>query len=70
MPLKDNRMNHNIIITNKRIILIVIVLSLSGLTVLAIAGAAAAGLESNIAPAQSIPSYQGITSPPSPGSFP
>ena len=51
-------MNHNIIITNKRIILIVIVLSLSGLTVLAIAGGgAAAGLESNIAPAQSIPSY-------------
>lgn len=68
MPPKDNRMNHNIIITNKRIILIVIVLSLSGLTVLATAGGG--GLESNIAPAQSILSHQGITSPPpSPGSF-
>jgi hypothetical protein len=67
MPPKDNRMNQNIIITNKRIILIVIVLSLSGLTVLATAGG---GLESNIAPAQSILSHQGITSPPpSPGSF-
>ncbi|MBD0360009.1 MAG: hypothetical protein ICV56_04790, partial [Nitrososphaeraceae archaeon] len=62
-------MNHNIIITNKRIILIVIVLSLSGLTVLATAGGRSAGLESNIAPAQSIPSNQGITSPPSSGSF-
>jgi Dioxygenase len=70
MPPKDNRMNHNIIITNKRIILIIIVLSLFGLTVLATAGGGSAGLESNIAPAQSIPSNQGITSPPSsPGSF-
>jgi protocatechuate 3,4-dioxygenase beta subunit len=71
MPPKDNRMNQNIIITNKRIILIVIVLSLSGLTVLATAAGGRAGLESNIAPAQSIPSHQGITSapPPSPGSF-
>src|SRR5918999_785589 len=69
MPPKDNKMNHNIIITNKRIILIVIVLSLSGLTVLATAGGGAAGLGSNIASAQSIPSNQGITSPP-PGSFP
>lgn len=69
MPPKDNKMNHNIIITNKRIILIVIVLSLSGLTVLATAGGGV-GLESNIASAQSIPSNQGITSPPSPGSFP
>ena len=69
MPPKDNKMNHNILITNKRIILIVIVLSLSGLTVLATAGGGAAGLGSNIASAQSIPSNQGITSPPS-GSFP
>src|ERR671910_1565001 len=68
MPPKDNKMNHNIIITNKRIILIVIILSLSGLTVLATAGGGA-GLGSNIASAQSIPSNQGITSPP-PGSFP
>ena len=70
MPPKDNRMNHDIIITNKRIILIVIVLSLSGLTVLATAGGGA-GLESNIASVQSIPSHRGITfpPPPSPGSF-
>ena len=68
MPPKDNKMNHNIIITNKRIILIVIILSLSGLTVLATAGGGA-GLGSNIASAQSIPSNQGIPSPP-PGSFP
>lgn len=71
MPPKDNRMNHNIIITNKRIVLIVIALSLSGLTILATAGGGSAGLESNIASAQSIPSNQGITSPPpSLGSFP
>jgi hypothetical protein len=79
MPLKDNKMNHTTII-NKRIILIVIVLSLSGLIVLA----AAAGLASSIASAQSIPavihpsgnncnsisSNQGIASPSHPGPFP
>jgi protocatechuate 3,4-dioxygenase beta subunit len=71
MPPKDNKMNHNIIITNKRIILIVIVLSLSGLTVLATAGGGGeAGLESNIVSAQSIPSNEGIKSSPPPGSFP
>jgi protocatechuate 3,4-dioxygenase beta subunit len=57
-------MNH--IIINKRIIVIVIALSLSGLTVLA----AEEGLASNIASAQSIPSNQGMASPPSPGPFP
>jgi protocatechuate 3,4-dioxygenase beta subunit len=78
MPLKDNKMNHTTII-NKRIILIVIVLSLYGLIVLA-----AAGLESNIASAQSISAVilppknnsnsiswnQGIASPSHPGPFP
>ena len=57
-------MNH--IIINKRILVIVIALSLSGLTVLA---AAEEGLASNIASAQSIPSNQGMASPP-PGPFP
>jgi protocatechuate 3,4-dioxygenase beta subunit len=57
-------MNH--IIINKRILVIVIALSLSGLTVLA----AEEGLASNIASAQSIPSNQGMASPPSPGPFP
>src|SRR5215208_779885 len=56
----------NRIIINKRIIVIVIALSLSGLTVLA----AEEGLASNIASAQSIPSNQGMASPPSPGPFP
>ena len=58
-------MNH--IIINKRILVIVIALSLSGLTVLA---AEEEGLASNIASAQSIPSNQGMASPPSPGPFP
>jgi hypothetical protein len=67
IPPNDNKMNHTII-TNKRIILIVIVLSLSGLIVLA---AAAGGLAyNNIASPQSIPSNQGMASPPSPGPFP
>jgi protocatechuate 3,4-dioxygenase beta subunit len=57
-------MNHSII--NKRILVIVIALSLSGLTVLG----AEEGLASNIASAQSIPSNQGMASPPSPGPFP
>ena len=63
MPLKDNKMNYNIILTNKRIILIVIVLSLSVLTVLTAAGGV--GLASdNIASAQSNPSKQGMASAP------
>src|SRR5919112_63336 len=63
MPLKDNKINYNIILTNKRIILIVIVLSLSVLTVLTAAGGV--GLASNnIASAQSNPSKQGMASAP------
>jgi hypothetical protein len=55
-------MNEVTIITNKRIIVIAIVLSLSALTVLTAAGGG--GLASdNIASAQSIPSNQGMVSP-------
>jgi protocatechuate 3,4-dioxygenase beta subunit len=61
-------MNEITIITNKRIIVIAIVLSLSALTVLTAAGG---GLASdNIASAQSIPSNQGMVSPSPPGPFP
>src|SRR5919107_1423831 len=69
MPLKDNKINYNIILTNKRIILIVIVLSLSALTVLTAAGGV--GLTSNnIASAQSNPSKQGMASAPPPSPSP
>lgn len=62
-------MNHITIITNKRIIVIAIALSLSALTVLTAAGGGG-GLASNIASAQSIPSNQGMASPPPPRPFP
>lgn len=61
-------MNHITIITNKRIIVIAIALSLYALTVLT-AAEGGGGLASNIASAQSIPSNQGMASPP-PGPFP
>ena len=62
-------MNDITIITNKRIIVIAIVLSLSALTVLTAAGGV--GLASNnIASAQSILSNQGMVSPSPPGPFP
>ena len=55
MPQKDDRMNHTII-RNKRIILIVIGLSLSGLIVLV------TGLASNIASAQFPPPSSELSS--------
>jgi protocatechuate 3,4-dioxygenase beta subunit len=61
-------MNHITIITNKRIIVIAIALSLHTLTVLT-AAEGGGGLASNIASAQSIPSNQETASPP-PGPFP
>jgi protocatechuate 3,4-dioxygenase beta subunit len=64
MPLKDNKMNYNIILTNKRIILIVIMLSLSVLTVLTAAGGGVGLASNNIASAQSIPSKQWMASAP------
>jgi protocatechuate 3,4-dioxygenase beta subunit len=61
-------MNYITIMSNKRIIVIAIALSLHALTVLtAVEGGG--GLASNIASAQSIPSNQGMASPP-PGPFP
>jgi protocatechuate 3,4-dioxygenase beta subunit len=70
MPLKDNKMNYNIILTNKRIILIVIVLSLSVLTVLTAAGGGVGLASNNIASAQSNPSKQGMASAPPPSPSP
>ena len=62
-------MNYITIMSNKRIIVIAIALSLHALTVLtAVEGGG--GLASNIASAQSIPSNQGMASPPSPRPFP
>jgi hypothetical protein len=62
-------MNYITIMSNKRIIVIAIALSLHALTVLtAVEGGG--GLASNIASAQSIPSNQGMASPPPLGPFP
>lgn len=65
-------MNYITIMSNKRIIVIAIALSLHALTVLtAVEGGGGGGLASNIASAQSIPSNQGMASPPPPlGPFP
>jgi hypothetical protein len=61
-------MNHITIITNKRIIVIAIILSLSAITVLTAAGGGGLAFD-NIASAQSIPSNQGMVSLSPPGPF-